>query len=141
MSEFSYSQKDALLQKITACPTAAATPTYSGAIDLGPLTRRGVRIDPMELSLTAPKMTATNLPASASLAYTLEFSDDSAFVSSPTQTITLSDWKQTGSASGCDALSKRFRVATDAPRYVRAKCTLTGTASLAGVSVVFEAVI
>ncbi|MCL2622432.1 MAG: hypothetical protein FWD31_02100 [Planctomycetaceae bacterium] len=141
MSEFSFSQKDALLQKITACPTAAATPVFTDAIDLGELSRRGVRIDPMELLLASPQMTATNLPASTSLTYSLEFSNDKTFQTSETTTITLSDWKQTGSANGCDAVLKRFRPWTDAPQYVRAKCTLAGTASLSDVKFVFEAVI
>ncbi len=142
MSEFSYSQKDALLQKKTAFPTAAATPVYTEAIDLGELTRRGARIDPVELLLTSPTMTAANLAASNSLSYTLEFSNDKTFQAANVQTITVNDWKQTGTASGCASLLKRFRPATDSPQYARVKCVLAGTtASLSGLSFVFEAVI
>jgi len=141
MSEFSYKQKDALLQKITSLPTAAATPRYSEAIDLGELTRRGVRIDPMELLLTSPALTATNLPATGTLDFSLEFSKNSTFPTGQTQTITISDWKQVGSTSGSVELKKRFRPATDSPQFVRTKCTLTGTASLANTNFVFEAVI
>lgn len=137
---FSYSLRDALLRRTAGYPTGAV-PTLTESFDLGPVTRLAHRPAPFELLLTAPVLTAENLPAGNSLKYSLEFCDDPAFPLADTQTVILSDWIQEGHADGVDDIVRRYRISTDSPRYVRVKCTKTGTGGdLAGKSFVFEIV-
>jgi hypothetical protein len=132
-----YNQRDALLKKLGVFPTAAGT-TYTEAHDLGDIGQRGVRIDPFELVIEAPALTATQLPAGADLAYSFQFCDVEDF-SDNVETVEVTEWKQTGSTSGAGAFEARFRVATDGRRFVRAKCVRTGTGgSLTAVNYTFD---
>ena len=138
----SFKRRDALLIKNAAFPAAAATPTYTEALDLGEVTDLAYRNLSMELLLSSPEMTTTNLPEGESLAFGLEFSDDPDFgADSSVVTVTISDWSQAGSATGAMDIVRRFRPSTDSGRFVRAKCTLTGnTAVLTGTSFSLEIV-
>ena len=122
----SYGQRDALLKRLGEFPSAAGA-TYTEAIDLGDIGQRGVRIDPFELVVEAPALTAAQLPAGAALAYSLQFSDSEDFSGDVETWTPGARWKQTGSAAGAEAVAVRFRVRTDELRYVRAKCDRTGT--------------
>ena len=127
----SYNLKDALLLKETNFPAAAGT-VQSEAFDLEDIGVRGVRTDPFELLVNAPEATATHLPASTSNTFTLQFSNDPTFASGITEWSAGTAWAQSGSASGAPEFERRFRVATDAPRYVRVKCVTAGTAAQTG---------
>jgi hypothetical protein len=122
----SFSQRDALLIVKGDYSSAAGT-SYSKVFDLGEISERGVRIDPFEILISAPALTATNLPASNALSYSLQFSDTAGFLEDVTEVSAGTEWSQTGSASGTDALQKRFRIASNGKRYVRVKCVRTGT--------------
>jgi hypothetical protein len=127
----SYNQKDALLIKETNFPTAAGT-VYSQAFDLEDIAERGVRIDAFELLLTASAATAAQLSAGASNTFSLQFSDTTDFSANVTEWSAGNAWQQAGSATGAAEFERRYRVATDAPRYVRVKCVTAGTASQNG---------
>ena len=127
----SYNQKDALLIKKTALPTTAGT-VYSQAFDLFDIAERGVRIDAFELLLTAPAATAVQLPAAASNTFSLQFSNASDFSADVIEWSASNAWQQAGSATGAAEFERRYRVATDAPRYVRVKCVTAGTAAQNG---------
>ena len=127
----SYNQKDALLIKTTAFPTSTGT-IESQAFDLFDIAERGVRIDAFELLITAPEATAAQLPANASNTFTLQFSDTADFSANVTEWSAGTAWRQSGSATGAVEFEKRYRVATDAPRYVRAKCVTAGSAAQNG---------
>ena len=126
-------QRDALLKRKGEFPTAAGS-TYTGAHDLGDIAQRGVRIDPFELVIEAPALTATQLPVGTSVTYSLQFCDTEDFADN-VEEVNVGIWKQTGSANGAEAIETRFRVATDGRRFVRAKCVRTGTdGNLSGVN-------
>ena len=138
MSDFSFAQRDALLRKETAFPAAGAT-GRTGIFDLGELTRLGIRDANMRLLLSSPALTAAQLPANASTEFVLEFCDDVAFPSDDTVTVTISDWKQAGSATGALELVKEYRPETNAKRFVRLQCKNTG-GTLANAKFMFEIV-
>ena len=135
----SYNQKDALLIKTTAFPTAAGT-ILSEAFDLNCIGDRGVRIDPFELLIHAPAATAQQLPNGTSNTFSLQFSNTPDFSAGVTEWSAGNAWQQAGSATGAAEFERRYRVATDAPRYVRAKCVTAGTASQNGKSFEFAIV-
>jgi hypothetical protein len=136
----SYNQRDSQLFRYGQYPSAAGT-TYSAAFDLGSIGERGVRIDPFELLVFAPPQPAANLPASNTLTYSLQFSDEETFATGVIEWSAGTAWSQTGSAAGAEIFDKRFRPSTDAPRYVRVKCVLAGsTANLTGLEYGFTIV-
>ena len=126
----SYNQKDALLIKTTAFPTAAGT-ILSEAFDLNCIGDRGVRIDPFELLIVAPAATAQQLPNGTSNTFSLQFSHTPDFATF-TEWAAGNDWRQSGSANGAEEFERRYRVPTDAPRYARVRCVVAGTAQQTG---------
>ena len=130
----SYNLKDALLIKETALPNSGTI--YSDAFDLECIGQRGVRIDPFELLITAPAADASELPNNARNTFYFQFCDDPEFVPANVRTITGGTsgimWRQDGSAEGAEEYELRFRTATDAPRYVRAMCVVSGNAAQEG---------
>jgi len=122
----SYNLQDALLIRETNFPAGAGT-VNSEALDLECIGERGVRTDPFELLIIAPEATATHLPASTSNTFSLQFSDDSTFATGVTEWNAGTAWQQAGSATGAAEFERRFRPATDTPRYVRVKCVAAGT--------------
>ena len=127
----SYNLKDALLIKEIALPAAAGT-IESEAFDLESIGQRGVRIDPFELLIIAPEADAAGLPAGATNTFSLQFSDTSDFSGDVTEWTSDPTWQQAGSANGAEEFERRFRVQTDAPRYVRVKCVTAGSAAQTG---------
>lgn len=122
----SYRQRDQLLKFRGRFPAAAGT-VYSETFDMEDIGERGVRVDPFELLVESPELTATNLPDGASLAYSLQFSDTADFSGEVIEWSAGAAWSQAGSGAGAAAFEKRFRPATDALRYVRVKCVGAGT--------------
>jgi hypothetical protein len=130
-TRLSYNLKDALLIRETTFPTAAGT-VQSESLDLHDIAERGVRTDPFELLIIASEATAAQLPNGASNTFSLQFSDTPDFSAGVQEFSAGTAWQQAGSASGAAAFEVRFRPATDAPRYVRAKCVTAGTAAQNG---------
>ena len=127
----SYNLKDALLIKETNFSAAAGT-IQSEALDLGSIGDRGVRTDPFELLIAAPEATASNLPAGATNTFSFQFCNTADFSTNVQEVSVGTAGQQTGSANGAQEHEVRFRVATDAPRYVRVKCVTAGTAAQTG---------
>lgn len=128
-----FTTHDALLQVEKVLPAAAGS-TVSDALDLGPISSElGVRSEPFELEASVPALTGTLLPASHSIAYLIQASNDSTFASGITE-YEISSLNQTGGANGAAAVSARFRPALDSPRYWRMKATLTGASPGTGIN-------
>ncbi len=121
-----YTTQDAALAASIALPAAAGT-VYSDPIDLGPISGNlGVRSEKFELAVVAPALTAAQLPASASIAYKIQASDDKTFLEGVVAWDIL-EAGQSGGASGADGGETRFRPPMDSPRYWRLAATVTGT--------------
>jgi len=127
----SYNLKDALLIRETNFPAGAGT-VHSEAFDLESIGERGVRIDPFELLVVAPEATAAQLPNGATNTFSLQFSDNPDFTGNVTEWSAGTAWRQNGSATGAAEFERRYRVETDAQRYVRARCVVAGTAVQTG---------
>ncbi len=121
-----YTTQDAALAVSKALPAAAGT-VYSDPIDLGPISGNlGVRSEKFELAVAAPALTAAQLPASASIAYKIQASDDKTF-SEGVVAWDILEAGQTGGAAGAAAGEFRFRPPLDSPRYWRLAATVTGS--------------
>ena len=129
----SYNLQDALLIKQCNFPSAAGTVTTE-SLDLGSIADRGVRIDPFELLVIAPEAAIAELPADTSNTFSLQFCDTPEFTAGVLEWSAGTAWQQAGSANGSAAFERRFRPATDALRYVRAKCVTAGSAVQTGKS-------
>jgi len=137
MTLHTFQQRDRLLQKETDFPAAGST-TKTEAVDLGPITHLGYRNMNMEFEFSSPELSATQLPASASVTYTLEFCNEPTFTDG-VSVFECNDWKQTGSTNGAEEIVRRFRVSTDSKRYCRLTCKNIGGA-LTGLKFMFEQV-
>ena len=129
----SYNLQDALLIKQCNFPSAAGT-VYTEALDLGSIADRGVRTDPFELLVCAQEAAVAELPAGTSNTFSLQFCDTPEFSTGVQDWSAGTAWQQAGSADGAEAFEGRFRPATNAPRYVRAKCVTAGSAVQTGKS-------
>lgn len=115
----SHSLRDANLRKSDAMPAAAATTVNGTAIDQGSaLTARGARLADCELQLTMPALTATMVPDTKTMTYSIEMASDAAF-SSPT--VLWSLVKTGAESAGVAADTFRQKLPTNCLRYVRAK--------------------
>jgi len=122
---FGYNLRDGLLKQ-TAALAASAGATQTTAFDLGE-SSRGDLVARMELLITAPVLTTTQLPDGKTVTYSVEQSTDN-FVSN---TVVLADKLliQTGaSGAGAAAATQRYRPPTNVSRYLRVKAT-TGAAA------------
>ena len=128
-----YTTQDAALIVAKAL-AASAGAINSDALDLGPITAEiGVRSEKFELELTTPALTATLLPASNSITYSLQASNDSTFATGVT-TYAIQAALQTGSSSGATGGTFRFKPTLDSPRYWRAVATVTGSGVGSGIT-------
>jgi hypothetical protein len=111
----------------------------SAGIDLGHATT-GDHVANVEWLVTAPAVTTAQLPDSKVFIYTLEGDDNSSF-SSATTLVTLGTQTGAGGA-GSAAASYRYRLPTNAERYLRLKITPSGsgTGDASGVSATLEGV-
>ena len=127
--------KDAQLSVSRALPNGAASVT-STAIDTKKTTAQGAQPGDVEFRINAPAMNTTEMPDAKTMIYDVIMSDNSD-LSSPT---TLYDnlITQTGAGGvGCAAKPQKFRLPTDAKRYIG----FTATGSAAGNSTTATATI
>ena len=128
----SYNLRDQLLEFSGQFPDAAGT-VYSDVFDMESIGQRGVRIDPFELVVESPELTAEQLPDGASFVYSLQFSDTADFSGEVVEWTAGAAWAQTGSAEGAATFEGRYRVETTQElRYVRAKCVASGSPAATG---------
>lgn len=125
MAKKGYTTQDAALSVTKALPASGSA--YTDAIDLGPISKEiGVRTENFEFEVTAPALTATQLPGSTSVAYKIQASDKADF-STGVVGWDLLGLGQSGGDSGAAAGSARFRPPLDSPRYWRVAATVSGT--------------
>ena len=121
-------RKDALLTESKPLPAGALT-TTTDPISLG----KGPKIADGELVLEIPALSTALLPDTQTVTYTLESCADPAF-GSDVVSHSLGAVQTGAGASGADAMTKRFKPASDALQYWRAKAVKTGAASAAAAS-------
>lgn len=133
-----FSMRDASLKVTKALPTAAAGSTATDGIDTGK-GANGAQLADVEFLLTIPDLTTTMLPDTKTATFIIEHDTDSAF--GTVATLNVGSVTQTGAgAAGATGTTFRFRLPSDANRYIRAKCTLgAGTTNSAAVSMTLEA--
>ena len=94
------------------------------------LTRDGKNVAPCELRVSIPELTATELPAAASIAVSLQFSDEESFATA-TKIREISDSfaVMKGSAAGAEGIFLYFQLPRQCGRFCRVKAvgTAVGT--------------
>jgi hypothetical protein len=132
--------RDAALKLTRALPNGAATVTAATAIDTGQTTNIGSQDGVSEYLLTAPAMTTAQMPDAKTMKYDILFSAN-ADLSAPTVYIT-SAITQTGAGGvGCAAATFRFRLPSDALRYVGFRATGSAAGDATGASATLEVLI
>jgi hypothetical protein len=117
-----FANRDARITKTKPLPAAASSSTMTDGIDTGK-GAFGDQVADFEFLLTIPALTTTMLPDTRTATYIIEHDTDAAF--GTVATLNVGSVVQTGAAgAGAAATSHRFRLPTDAKRYIRAKCTL-----------------
>lgn len=133
-----YAVKDNSLIKTKALPNGANT-IYTDGIDLGSLSGRGARLADFELIIDAPALVVGDLADAATMKYTVETDDDSAFGS--VTTLFADILVQTGAGgAGAAAASKRLRLPSNCERYVRIKAVNSGAGDASDKSVTMSLV-
>ena len=131
--------KDAGLKLTLALPNGAASTANTTAIDTGKSTALGRQLAEAEFLITAPALTTTEQPDGKTTIYDAIMSDN-ADLSSPT-TLYTALITQTGAGSaGSAATTKRFRLPSDAKRYIGLKATGSTTGNNSAKSATLEVV-
>lgn len=125
--------RDASLIKTTALPNGANT-IYTDGIDLGALSGRGIRDGFCELLIEAPALVVGDLADAATMKYSIQMDDDSAFGSA---TVVAPDViVQTGAGgAGAAAASYRWRIPSNCERYIRVRAVNSGAGNASDKSV------
>lgn len=122
-----YTSYDAELMKGVS-PSATAATVSTDAIDLGKLSKVGVRSEPFELEIAIPAFTAAELPTGAKLTFELQSSETKDFTTKSTILTRV-----VGNGEATDAKCVRYNAELDSDRYwrVSVSTTLTGGATVA----------
>lgn len=115
--------RDKSLTITAALPNGAAS-TTTAAIDLESGTS-GDFVANVELELSVPALTSTEVADTQTITYIVETSATSGFGS----TTTLMTLQTVTGSSGVAALTRRFKLPTNVQRYVRVKATKTGASN------------
>ena len=135
----SYAIRDAFLKVTKALPNGAAA-TTSDFIDTGKGTSYGRQLAEVEFLITAPALGATPLPDAKTMKFDVLTSANSDG-SSPT-TLMPTVITQTGAGGvGASAATYRFKVPSDAARYVGVKATGSASGDASGSSFTVEALV
>lgn len=118
-NEFVRNQKDTDLIVTRALPTADGTVTSSD-LDLGTV-NAGRSLEPVELSVEVPALTATHLPSADTLTITVQGGASA----SPSTSLNIVK-VITGTGSTIAAQELRFRLPSDCPRYINVKFVAAG---------------
>lgn len=121
-----FRRRDALTTVAKALPSSASSAVTSTPIDLG-VGVDSYNVMDFECEVSAPALTATMLPDNKTATYDLlagDALDENGAIDSPV-TLIAGIIVQTGADSaGAAAVTKRYRPASNVPRYVAMKCTL-----------------
>lgn len=115
---------DAKYSESFALGTADGT-TQSTGFNLGALNARGHRPENVDLEMSAPALSTTQLPDADTAIYSVESDDNASFTSA--KIVADKVLVQTGAGgAGAAAAKQRFRLPPDCEQYVRVKCVLAG---------------
>lgn len=136
MDRATFGVKDASFKKTTALSNGAGT-VNAVAIDIGLMTGRGAKLEGMELLITAPALTTTQLPNSETMTYKVQ--EDTMLACSSPETLGDAVLVQTGAGgAGAAAATARFRLPSDCQQFIRVTATKTGTGDASTVNMVTE---
>jgi len=126
-----YGLRDAQLSKATALPASAGA-SDGASIDVG-----GSRLAGCDVLLTAPALSAEQLPVGATATYSIETSDTPGFETK--RALIGSAIVQTGDGNVVSPSTFRMRLPRDCQRYIRAT-VVTGNGALdcSGATMVLE---
>lgn len=116
--------RDKTLTQTKALPNGAANTSTDG-FDLE--TASGEFLANVELQLTVPALTVTEIADTQTIAYTVEMSAASNFGSTTTLGTLVTSTGAGG--AGCAAVAKSFRLPSTVQRYIRVKSTKTGASN------------
>ena len=126
--------KDANVKLTRALPASTAAMTTASSIDTGKASSLGHQGGEHEYLLSAPLVTTAQLPDSKTFTYDIIHSDNSD-LSSPVTLISALITQTGAGGAGAAAATKKFRLPSDAKRYIGFKVTAsasgTGDASAA----------
>jgi hypothetical protein len=126
----SYGLKDKTFIGTKALPNGAATVNSTG-FDLGAITSKGGVLAEVELLISLPALTTTELPDTKTMKVDVQCDSDVAFGSPKTLAKTI--LTQTGAGgAGAAAATVRYRFPTDCERYVRVNATNDGAGDCSG---------
>lgn len=117
----SYNLQDAKLIETKALPAAGASASTDG-IDLGAQSGRQAFVAPMEFEVSIPA--TPDLVEDKTVIIDIEMDETSAFSSATKTHDNIITVTGQAAAAGGVAASKRFRIATDVERYIRATATV-----------------
>jgi len=131
--------KDALVKATRALP-ASTTAVTSSAIDTG-VSSAGEQRAAVEFELSAPLVTTAQLPDTKVFVYDVIHSDN-ADLSSPSTLIDNAITQTGASSSGAAADSKRFKLPSNAKRYIgfTVSPSASGTGDASGATATLEGV-
>lgn len=122
-----YQIKDATTTKSAALPNGAAT-TATAAVQVQGSSSLRDFVASVELKLTIPALTTTELGDTQTITYTIETSDDSAF-GSGNVTISLSTVQTGAGGAGATGTTVLVKPNSALKSYVRAKAVKTGASN------------
>lgn len=134
--------KDALLKATLACPNGSASASVSSSgIDTGTVPNStklsGIQPGNVELILSAPALTATELPDTKTMTYDVVAATAADF--SDAAVIQKAAITQTGASSaGAAAATKRLRLDESNSRYIGLQITNSGAGDASGKSATLE---
>lgn len=134
----SYAVKDTSLKQTKALPNGAAT-VYTDPIDLE-LTSRADLVNGIEFLISAPALVVGDLANGKTMKYDVQTDDNSGFSSATT--LIAAAITQTGAGgAGAAAATYRFRLPSNAERYVRIAATNDDAGDASDKSMTFEALL
>lgn len=132
--------KDANLKLTRALPNGAASVTSASAIDTGKTTTQGSPNREVEFLISAPAMNTTQMPDAKTMKYDVVMSDSSD-LSGPTTLIAAGITQTGASSAGCAAATYRFKLPSNAKRYVGLKATGSASGDATGATATLEALL
>lgn len=123
--------------KVTKALPGSATNVTSTSIDTGKTTAAGVQPGDVEFLLSAPALTTAMLGDAATMKYDI-LTSDSADLSNPVAYITTALTQTGAGGAGAAASTFRFRLPSDAKRYVGFKATNSAAGNASTVSATLE---
>ena len=128
--------RDAALKAVGTLPNGT-TPAYTGVLDTGKTTDQGTQCESCEFLVSGPALAVGELADASTMTYAVVM-DDNADLSSPTVLYDVV-LKQTGAGgAGAAAATARFKIPSNAERYIAVRATNSATLNASAKSMSLE---